>query len=76
MNREEYLEMRRSGKVSLEIFYRYYVDNIDTPIDYANFMQLFPIFFSNNSNKVVDYLDKKFNIVTLLNVEGNEIGVV
>lgn len=74
--KEQYLEMRKSNSISLDIFYKYYVDNTEKPIDFGTFQQLFPVFFNQNSNKIIEYLDTKFNIATLLTKEGNEIKVV
>lgn len=75
MDREQYLEMRKNNNISLDIFYKYYIENTSRIMDYITFQQLFPLFFNQNSNMILEYLDKKFNITTLLNKQGNGIAV-
>lgn len=76
MTKEQYLEMRKTNRISLDIFYRYYVENTSSPVEYSIFQQLFPVFFNQYSNMILEYLDKEFNITTLLNKQGNEIAVI
>ena len=77
MTRNEYLEYRNTTNPTL--IYEYYKENIDSSryktLRLEEFFALLPLWTNINSlyNKLVEYLDNKFNIVKLSDKEGNII---
>ena len=76
MDRDKYLQMRKSGQYDLAWFYQYYLDNKDksrvTP-PFELFQQTFNMYFQMNAAFVLDYLDKKMEVSKIENEQGNLI---
>jgi hypothetical protein len=76
MTREQYLEIRRLGKIDLNIFYDYYVQNVEElKIDFNAFQHLFSIYFQSHSQFILKHLDNKFNLYILEDKNGKEIKI-
>ena len=75
MNRDQYIQMRKSGQYDLAWFYQYYLENKDpnkpTP-PFEMFHQAFNMYFQMNGGGVLEYMDKKME-VTKIEKEGNLI---
>jgi hypothetical protein len=75
MNREQYIQMRKSGQYDLAWFYQYYLENKDTnkhTLPFEAFHQAFNMYFQINGGGVIEYMDKKME-VTKIEKEGNLI---
>ena len=76
MDRERYLQMRRTGQYDLAWFYQYFLENKDnnrvTP-PFEIFQQAFNMYFQMNGAFLLDYMDKKMNVTKIENEQGNLI---
>lgn len=73
MNREQYVQMRRTGQYDFGLFYQYYLqekNNTDT-IPFEIFVQAFRMYFQINGGAVVEFLDKKFEVQKIEDQQGN-----
>jgi len=68
--KEEYINMRNSGRYDLGWFYRYYKENGGTAD-----VNLFNMVF-NLDNDTLSFLDKKFDLNVIQDKNGNFIKVV
>ena len=76
MNREQYVQMRKSGQYDLAWFYQYYLENKDKDkhtVPFEVFHQAFNMYFQMNGGFVLDYMDKKMDVTKIENAEGNLI---
>ncbi len=74
MNREQYVQMRKSGQYDLAWFYQYYLDNKDKSKEtypFEVFHQVFNMYFQMNGAAVLDFLDKKMDVTKIENQQGN-----
>ena len=75
MDREKYIQMRKSGQYDLAWFYQYFLKHKDenriTP-PFEIFQQAFNMYFQMNGGGVIEYMDKKMQ-VTKIEKEGNLI---
>jgi len=74
MNREKYIQMRKSGQYDFGLFYQYYLDNKDSnkqTLPFEIFVQAFRMYFQMTAKDVVDYLDKKFEVQKIEDEQGN-----
>ena len=74
MDREKYIEMRKSGQYDLAWFYKYYLDNKDSeattyPTDI--FQQAFNMYLQFNGKDVLEYLDKVMQVTKIEDEQGN-----
>ena len=67
----EYIEMRNSGKYDLNWFHNYYNDNKPN-IDINNFAMVFNM---GNLDKILEHLDKVFELTTINDKNGKFIKV-
>ena len=76
MDREKYLQMRRTGQYDLGWFYQYFLENKDsnrhTP-PFELFQQTFNMYFQMNGAVILENLDKKMEVTKIENAEGNLI---
>lgn len=74
MDREKYIEMRKSGQYDLAWFYKYYLDNKDSeattyPTDI--FQQAFNMYFQMHGGAILELLDKKMSVTKIEDQQGN-----
>ena len=74
--RERYLNMRKSKIVDLQWFYDFFIEKSGKSMDPYLFQQTFSMFFGLNQNSVIEFLDKYFNITTLIDKNQQEIKVL
>lgn len=67
----EYIEMRNSGKYDLNWFLNYY-NSLKPSIDINNFAMVFNM---GNLDKILEHLDKKFELTTLTDNNGKFIKI-
>lgn len=74
MDRERYIQMRKSGQYDLAWFYQYYLENKDpnriTP-PFEIFQQTFNMYFQMNGGAILELLDKKMGVTKIENEQGN-----
>lgn len=74
MDRERYMQMRRSGQYDLAWFYQYYLKNKDESRDtypFEIFQQAFNMYFMMNGAFILEYMDKKMGVTKIENEQGN-----
>ncbi len=74
MNRDQYIQMRKSGQYDLAWFYQYFLENKDKSKDtipFEVFNQAFNMYFQINGAAVLDFLDKKMDVTKIENQQGN-----
>lgn len=74
MNREQYVQMRRTGQYDFGLFYQYYLQERNTnrdTIPFEIFVQAFRMYFQINGGAVVEFLDKKFEVQKIEDQQGN-----
>jgi len=76
MDREKYIQMRKSGQYDLAWFYQYFLENKDsnraTP-PFEIFQQTFNIYFQMNGRVMLENLDKKMQVTKIEDEQGNLI---
>jgi hypothetical protein len=76
MDRERYIQMRRTGQYDLAWFYQYFLENKDknrvTP-PFEIFQQAFNMYFQMNGGFILDYMDKKMEVSKIEDQGGNLI---
>ena len=76
MDREKYIQMRKSGQYDLVWFYDYFLENKEknrpTP-PFEVFQQAFNMYFQMNGNVILEYLDKKMEVTKIENNQGQLI---
>lgn len=68
----QYKKMRQSGQYDLVWFLNYY-NSKKPPIDINNFQMIFNM---GNLSEILEYLDKKFELVKLEDKNGNLIKIL
>lgn len=76
MDREKYIQMRKSGQYDLAWFYQYFLENKDssrvTP-PFEIFQQAFNMYFQMNGRVVLENLDKKMQVTKIEDEQGKLI---
>tara|TARA_R110000868_G_scaffold11323_5_gene55395 strand:- start:1198 stop:1437 length:240 start_codon:yes stop_codon:yes gene_type:complete len=76
MNRDQYIQMRRTGQYDLGWFYQYFLENKDknrvTP-SFEVFQQAFNMYFQFNGPFILEYMDKKMEVSKIENKQGQLI---
>ena len=76
MDREKYIEMRKSGQYELAWFYQYFLENKDenrpTP-SFEEFNQAFNMYFQFDGKFILEHLDKKIGVTKIENEQGDLI---
>lgn len=76
MDREKYIQMRKSGQYDLAWFYQYYLENKDpnkpTP-PFEVFHQAFNMYFQMNGADVIWKMDKNMEVTKIENEQGQLI---
>jgi hypothetical protein len=65
MDRERYIQMRKTGQYDLAWFYQYYLEHKDKSKDtypFEVFNQAFNMYFMMNGRLILDYMDKKLGV--------------
>jgi len=76
MNRDQYIQMRKTGQYDLAWFYQYYLENKDnnrTTYPFEIFQQTFNMYFQMNGGVILETLDKKMDVTKIENEQGNLI---
>jgi len=76
MDRERYIQMRRSGQYDLAWFYQYFLEHKDKnrdTIPFELFQQVFNMYFQMNGGFILEYMDKKMDVTKIENEQGNLI---
>jgi len=76
MNRDIYIQMRKTNQYDFGWFYEYYIDNRDSKKDtipFEIFIQAFRMYFQMRSKDILEHLDKKFGVQLIENKEGQII---
>jgi hypothetical protein len=76
MDREKYIQMRKSGQYDLAWFYQYYLKNRDESRDtypFEIFQQAFNMYFMMNGASILEHMDKKMGITKIEDNNGNLI---
>lgn len=78
MNKDDYIEVRNTNHIDINLFYKYYCNNTQNkqPIPFELFSQTFTMFIRMNSEQVFKYLDSVFDINMLYDKTGNLIRVL
>lgn len=74
MNRQQYIQMRRTGQYDFGWFYQYFLENKDknkTTPPFEIFQQTFNMYFQMNAQGILESLDKKLEVTKLESKEGN-----
>jgi hypothetical protein len=74
MDRDQYIQMRRTGQYDLGWFYQYYLKNKDESRDtyfFEIFQQAFNMYFMINGASILEYMDKKMDVTKIENEQGN-----
>lgn len=74
MNREKYIQMRKSGQYDLAWFYEYFLKHKDenriTP-PFEIFQQAFNMYFQMNGRAILELLDKRMDVTKIEDQQGN-----
>jgi len=76
MNRDQYIQMRRTGQYDLGWFYQYFLEHKDKnrdTIPFELFQQVFNMYFQMNGGFILEYMDKKMDVTKIENEQGNLI---
>lgn len=69
---DKYIKMRNSSQYQMNWFYDYYIQNGGKSIGINQFGMLFNMI---NLNEILEALDKKFNLISVLDNKGNTLKV-
>ncbi len=69
---DKYIKMRNSGQYQVNWFYDYYIENGGKSIGINHFGMVFNMV---NLNEILELLDKKFNLMSVLDAKGNTLKV-
>lgn len=76
MDREKYIQMRKTGQYDLAWFYQYFLENKDknkiTP-SFEVFQQSFNMYFQMNGGFILEHMDKQMDVTKIENEQGNLI---
>ena len=76
MDRERYLQMRRTGQYDFAWFYQYFLENRDRNrqlISFEIFQRAFNMYFQMNGAVLIESMDKKMEVTKIENEQGNLI---
>jgi hypothetical protein len=73
MDREKYIQMRKSGQYDLAWFYQYYLQEKGDYLthDFQTFAQAFNMYFQFSGRQVLECTDKKMGVTKIENEQGN-----
>jgi hypothetical protein len=74
MDREKYIQMRKSGQYDLAWFYQYYLENKNkdnSTLPFEIFQQAFNMYFQMHGGFVLDYIDGKMEVSKIEDQQGN-----
>ena len=76
MDREKYLQMRRTGQYDFGWFYQYFLENRDSnrqSLSFQMFQQTFNMYFQMNGAALIEFMDKKMEVSKIENEQGQLI---
>lgn len=76
MDREKYLQMRRTSQYDFGWFYQYFLENRDrskAPVSFEVFQQAFNMYFQFNGAFLIEFMDKKMGVTKIENEQGQLI---
>ena len=76
MNRDQYIQMRKTGQYDFGLLYQYYIEkrnNDKALIPFQVFQQTFNMYFQMNGGVIVESLDRDFMVQKIENEQGNLI---
>ena len=76
MDKEKYIQMRRTGQYDLGWFYQYYLENKDKDREtysFQIFQQTFNMYFQMHGGFILEHMDKKMDVTKIENEQGNLI---
>lgn len=76
MDREKYLQMRRTSQYDFGWFYQYFLENRDRNrqlISFETFQQAFNMYFQFNGGFLIEFMDKKMGVTKIEDQKGNLI---
>ena len=75
MNREQYLQMRKTNQIDIGLFYLYYIKECEKrdlkPVPRQVFMQTFRIYFQQNSDQILEHFDNEFELTFVIDEDGD-----
>jgi hypothetical protein len=69
---DKYIKMRNSGQYQVNWFYDYFTSNGGDSIGMSKFSMVFNMV---NLNEILELLDKKFNLMSVLDAKGQTLKV-
>jgi len=69
---DKYIKMRNSGQYQIDWFYDYYTKNGGNSIGINQFNMTFNMF---NLNEILEYLDRKFNLMVVSDAQNKVLKV-
>jgi len=76
VDREKYIQMRKTGQYDLAWFYQYYIEKVDKnkqQVPFQVFHQAFSMYFQMNGQTVLEFMDKKMEVTKIENEQGQLI---
>lgn len=73
MNRQTYLQMRKTGQYDFSWFYQYFLENRDrnrATVSFEMFQQVFNMYFQMNGASIIESMDKKMEVTKIENEQG------
>jgi hypothetical protein len=70
---DKYIKMRNSGQYQMNWFYDYYIQNGGDLMVFNKFSMAFNMV---DLNQILESLDKKFNLMSILDAKGNTLKVL
>lgn len=74
MDRQQYLQMRRTSQYNLDWFYQYYLKHKkqDSPaLPFEIFQQVFQMYYQMNGSEILQNLDKKLDTTKIEDSNSN-----
>jgi hypothetical protein len=75
MDREKYIQMRKSGQYDLAWYYQYYLQEKGeySAYDFQAFAQAFNMYFQFDMRQILEGIDKKMGVTKIEDNNGNLI---
>ena len=74
MDRNKYLEMRRTGQYDFSWFYGYYIENKQSwyrTYDFQSFATHFNMILRMDGSNILNHMDKMMNVTKIENEQGH-----
>lgn len=65
--KEQYIQMRKTGRYSFEWFFKYFQEHPlkKVNLDFISFQQVFNMYFSFNSESIFEKIDKEYELTVI-----------